>query len=672
MKSASKSSFLCFANNSEIETAMSLFDLDCEELTKRMADENLLKTLIFLHENAEKNDFVCKIEKTTLSNVFSSKETAKSEVNMGYLCILILKNVQDTNEDNVSGKVGKLFNGDPSQLKDDVKFLLMINYEIIPVENATHLAEIFNQIRLNIYQTIPVSVTFHEKASIMDSMPFPIFYKKIVAVNFLLNLLLFRYYKTTNYPECDVQMDFPDFSNYIEVFLEKLEKQSAFHKTESTFDEFMNVIGQFQKKIETLPDVEKDEMNNDSDYFVECTGKLSKMAKRNIIPEKNSFMSKTFKNENNENRIIKFLFYDYVKNWPNVLVIPNKQWIGLFRQLYGDDEININSECNPDTIDNFVWVYDESESEEEPFILLNGEKRLFGVIKQKKNKTQDRSLQEHNPSDSTTISKKQDLPTNLMNNSFAKQTETCSRMNEEGFKFLINEESIIKEHRFRLAKKLSKIEEEESQRTESECQNKDEKIRKLEENEKILRKDNQNLKTQIGELENKLKTYQSVVDEAYEENDNLMQQYEQLEARNDENEQTINNLRMEVARLLEVEKDLNDKLMKDSDNKKMEKTISNEKVKTSERLAKLIEDMKQKEPFIKPEQKAAYDHALECLKFMTKKHGSTLNTSELTTDIQQLTKEEFTDAIENFVKTCENSGKLLQKCKEIVEILESE
>uniref|UniRef100_A0AC34R3G4 Uncharacterized protein n=1 Tax=Panagrolaimus sp. JU765 TaxID=591449 RepID=A0AC34R3G4_9BILA len=81
--------------------------------------------------------------------------------------------------------------------------------------------------------------------------------------------------------------------------------------------------------------------------------------------------------------------------------------------------------------------------------------------------------------------------------------------------------------------------------------------------------------------------------------------------------------------------------------------------------------MEQKEAFVKPEQKAAYDHALECLKFMTKKHGSTLNTSELTTDIQQLTKEEFTDAIDNFVKTCENSG-MLQKCKDIVEFLECE
>uniref|UniRef100_A0AC34Q380 Uncharacterized protein n=1 Tax=Panagrolaimus sp. JU765 TaxID=591449 RepID=A0AC34Q380_9BILA len=99
---------------------------------------------------------------------------------------------------------------------------------------------------------------------------------------------------------------------------------------------------------------------------------------------------------------------------------------------------------------------------------------------------------------------------------------------------------------------------------------------------------------------------------------------------------------------------------------------NDEKIKASRELAKWTEAMKQKEPFVKPEKKAAYDHALECLKFMTKKHGSTLNTSELTTDIQQLTKEEFTDAIDNFVKTCENSGKLLQKCKEIVEVLESQ
>uniref|UniRef100_A0AC34Q2W7 Uncharacterized protein n=1 Tax=Panagrolaimus sp. JU765 TaxID=591449 RepID=A0AC34Q2W7_9BILA len=96
-----------------------------------------------------------------------------------------------------------------------------------------------------------------------------------------------------------------------------------------------------------------------------------------------------------------------------------------------------------------------------------------------------------------------------------------------------------------------------------------------------------------------------------------------------------------------------------------------EKHRATKKLAKWTEAMKMKEPFIKPEQKAAYDHALECLKFMTKKHGSTLNTSELTTDIQQLTKEEFTDAIDNFTKTCENEGKLLQKCKDIVDILES-
>uniref|UniRef100_A0AC34QC55 Uncharacterized protein n=1 Tax=Panagrolaimus sp. JU765 TaxID=591449 RepID=A0AC34QC55_9BILA len=184
----------------------------------------------------------------------------------------------------------------------------------------------------------------------------------------------------------------------------------------------------------------------------------------------------------------------------------------------------------------------------------------------------------------------------------------------------------------------------------------------------MVEKEQQKLNFDITKLQNELKTYQSIINEGYNNNDNLRQQYQHLEARNNENEHIIDNLQIEIARLMEF----NDELTKDKDNQKMKQTILDEKLEASRKLAKWTEAMKMKEPFIKPEQKAAYDHALECLKFMTKKHGSTLNTSELTTDIQQLTKEEFTDAIDNFVKTCENSGKLLQKCKDIVEFLERE
>uniref|UniRef100_A0AC34RL07 Uncharacterized protein n=1 Tax=Panagrolaimus sp. JU765 TaxID=591449 RepID=A0AC34RL07_9BILA len=429
------------------------------------------------------------------SNVFSTKTTAISEVNTGYLYILILKNVQDTNADTVREKVEKLYDGDSFQFENNVKFSLIINYEIVSVANATHLARIFKE---NYYPPIPFSVEFYEKANIVNLTPFPLFYEKIVKLYFLLNVLLFRYYETTNYPECDVQMDFSQLMEYIDVLLEKFEKQSAFHKMESTFDEFMNVLGQFQKKIETITDAEKLRMNDESDYVIERMEKLRKTARRNFIPEKNSFISKTFKNENDENQIMKFLSYKLVKKWSNVLVIPNKQWIGLFWQLYGDGEVNMNSKCNKNTIDNFVWVYDERQ----------------------------------------------------------KQIDACNTVidYEIGGK---NYKAII-----------------------------------------------------VGE--------------------------EHLKALMDE--QRISK--------------------------------AGKKLIASRKLAKWTEAMKQKEPFVKREQKAAYDHVLECLKFMTKKHGSTLNTSELTTDIQQLTKEEFTDVIDNFVKTCGNTGKLLQKCKDIVEVLE--
>uniref|UniRef100_A0AC34QTX0 Uncharacterized protein n=1 Tax=Panagrolaimus sp. JU765 TaxID=591449 RepID=A0AC34QTX0_9BILA len=175
------------------------------------------------------------------------------------------------------------------------------------------------------------------------------------------------------------------------------------------------------------------------------------------------------------------------------------------------------------------------------------------------------------------------------------------------------------------------------------------------------------LNAEIIRLKNKLKTHESEFNETLKAITTLTEENQQLKRKNNEKDQTINNLQMEIASLL----DFTDLLTKVDDNEIM-KTIWDKKVEASRKLAQWTEAMKMKKPFIKPEQKASYYYALECLKFMTKKHGSTLNTSELTTDIQQLTKEEFTDAIDNFVKTCEDSGELLQKCKEIVEVLESE
>uniref|UniRef100_A0AC34RPS4 Uncharacterized protein n=1 Tax=Panagrolaimus sp. JU765 TaxID=591449 RepID=A0AC34RPS4_9BILA len=165
VKSQPKTSVRCFVTNDLIEIANCLFDLNNEELTERMTDEKLLRTLIFLYENMKVFDFVCKIEKTTSSDGFYSKSTAISKIDMGYLCILILKNVQDTNADKVRGKVEKLFNGDPSQFKDNVKFCLMMNYDIIPVTNATNLSEIFREVYLGNFKPIPVSVTMHEKSN---------------------------------------------------------------------------------------------------------------------------------------------------------------------------------------------------------------------------------------------------------------------------------------------------------------------------------------------------------------------------------------------------------------------------------------------------------------------------------------------------------------------------
>uniref|UniRef100_A0AC34QBB9 Uncharacterized protein n=1 Tax=Panagrolaimus sp. JU765 TaxID=591449 RepID=A0AC34QBB9_9BILA len=828
----------------------------------------------------------------------------------------------------VSKKVEKLCSGDPYQFEDNVKFKLMMNYDIFRVADATELSGIFNEEYLDCYLPIPISVEFDVTANDENSILFPLFYKKIVVVYFLLNVLLFRYYETTSYPECDVQMDFSQLMEYIDVLLEKFEKQSAFHKMESTFDEFMNVLGQFQKKIETMTDVEKDEMNNESDYFVKCAGKLNKMAKRNFIPEKNSFISKTYKNENDGNQIMKFLSYDYrVKDWPNVLVIPNKQWIGLFRQLYGEDEVNMNSKCNKNTIDNFVWVYDKKEIRTEPFILLSGEKYSIGVIKQEadggcqhvsnlsdekwicldcnaivkqqngyfmcncgrkcwfeqsvkktsvfqravKNSTPDQSfqLQQYEPSNQAIsperFKSKLELPTNSTKAYIAEQTDSCDKVGEESIKTLIDEQRISKaDNKIESSKKLAngqeamqqkelsveseqrtvnsnelkkQLEDEKSQRQKMElaCQNREieelkvientfrENIRKLnaqieklqnelkshqsevnkvheeyenlmqkyqqletkkneneqtinnlrmennslvrvmtkeltksddnekmmeeenrklnaeimklqtelnthesefnetlkgittltEENQQLKRKngeneqtinylqmeiaqlmevatdlkdkltkandngkkmeeDNQKFNGQIGKLENELKSDQSILNKTHEENGNLSQQHQEVETKNNENQQRINNLEMRISQLLEVENKLNGKLTNANNNQRMMEIISDKKLKASKKLAKWAKAMEQKEPFVKPEQKAAYDHALECLKFMTKKHGSTLNTSELTTDIQQLTKEEFTDAIDNFVKTCENSGRLLQKCKEIVEVLERE
>uniref|UniRef100_A0AC34Q4T4 Uncharacterized protein n=1 Tax=Panagrolaimus sp. JU765 TaxID=591449 RepID=A0AC34Q4T4_9BILA len=195
------------------------------------------------------------------------------------------------------------------------------------------------------------------------------------------------------------------------------------------------------------------------------------------------------------------------------------------------------------------------------------------------------------------------------------------------------------------------------------------KLTKADDNGNMMVEEIRQLKAEIMKLKKELETHQLTFNDALEGNNTVTQQYQQLKEKNDENEQIINNLQMDIAQLLEVEMDLNDKLMKANDNQKMmSKTI---KIEASKKLAKWTEAMKMKEPYVKPEQKEAYDHALECLKFMTIKHGSTLNTSELTTDVQQLTKQEFTDAIDNFVEISENSEKLLQKCKDIVDILES-
>uniref|UniRef100_A0AC34Q2W1 AIG1-type G domain-containing protein n=1 Tax=Panagrolaimus sp. JU765 TaxID=591449 RepID=A0AC34Q2W1_9BILA len=96
------------------------------------------------------------------------------------------------------------------------------------------------------------------------------------------------------------------------------------------------------------------------------------------------------------------------------------------------------------------------------------------------------------------------------------------------------------------------------------------------------------------------------------------------------------------------------------------------KIEASRKLAKWTDAMKMKKPFIKPGQKAAYDHALECLKFMTKRHTLVLNKPELKTNIEFLSKNEFCEAIDEFLNVAEDGGLTLQKCKELVKILEDE
>lgn len=63
-----------------------------------MKDEKVLKTLMFLYENETEEQYVFKIENVTSFERFTEYGVLKSEVNHGYLCLLILKNVQNKNK----------------------------------------------------------------------------------------------------------------------------------------------------------------------------------------------------------------------------------------------------------------------------------------------------------------------------------------------------------------------------------------------------------------------------------------------------------------------------------------------------------------------------------------------------------------------------------------------
>uniref|UniRef100_A0AC34RPC5 AIG1-type G domain-containing protein n=1 Tax=Panagrolaimus sp. JU765 TaxID=591449 RepID=A0AC34RPC5_9BILA len=94
-------------------------------------------------------------------------------------------------------------------------------------------------------------------------------------------------------------------------------------------------------------------------------------------------------------------------------------------------------------------------------------------------------------------------------------------------------------------------------------------------------------------------------------------------------------------------------------------------IEASRKLGKWTDAMKQKESSAKPEQEEPYFHLMDCLKFMTNKHTLVLNKSELKTNIEVLSKNEFCEAIDEFLNVAEDGGRTLQKCKDIVKTLES-
>uniref|UniRef100_A0AC34RMT2 Uncharacterized protein n=1 Tax=Panagrolaimus sp. JU765 TaxID=591449 RepID=A0AC34RMT2_9BILA len=716
--------------------------MDDFELLCRMDEDKIMKTLKFIKDNVEYNNLFCLATFSTHGEQYYPTKSSfrkQSEVIFGHVVIFVIKNVQKTSDDKE--KINALLNGDVPAEFLEKNVTILLNYKDICGKNIEETASFFKHgLKYQKTTSIPMFVTFYHNGSV-DEIKFE---KSalFISLKFMINTILGNFYQNAIRPE-KLEYKKPFMELYYNIYYKrrKFSNQGPFHKWKRDITNSMEDLVELKHQLEKIfCDPNARDKHIDKIHY--CLFLLQELIVKDYIPNQNSWITVDYYNHDGQKESIVLLKKNYAKKWRKQLVFTSKNWIAPVKK-FCEDKVKNTSEKESITLEDYVWLYDENDNSNEPYLLIQNEKYAIGICEEiEKNSWFCAHLNKVQKIQYFCVKCKENVE--MKNNNYAcncgvkvnfkKECLSCWRYrlstlidkNEDQWERVENNETGTNSRELELTIENNRVENE-----------------KLRNNGKTIEEEKQKLNAEITKLRNELLTHESEFNESLKGITTLTEENQQLKRKNGENEQTINNLQMDIAQLLENEKHLNDKLTKANENEKIieaenrklnivieklkesekifrednrelnaqvgelknelkthqsvlnktheknesltkenqklkaenngnEKTISNKKLKAAGELAKWTEAMEQKEAFVKPEQKAAYDHALECLKFMTNKHTLVLNKSELKTNIKFLSKNEFYDAIDEFLIVAKDGCRTLQKCKDIVKILEDE